>query len=283
MVRNLILSALMCASVIPVYGADEMIFSCQVGSLEVHLLVENRGQGRSSVLVGANQRALNQYVPGGVYQSQTNTFLIKNGSQAILIDTGFGTTVFESLSALGLKPEDISAVLITHLHGDHIGGLARDGRALFPQATVYLAQQERDYWTRANPNAGAVNALAAYPSRVEAFTPGELGAQVPELLPGIRAFAAFGHTPGHTVYMVESQGQRLLIVGDLLHVEDIQFPMPAVTVTYDTDQAAAAEARRRVLNYAAANALPIGGMHLRYPSVGLVQRSGNGYRFTPQQ
>ncbi|MFP3090620.1 MBL fold metallo-hydrolase [Treponema sp. TIM-1] len=260
------------------FAADEGIFSYRVGRFEIFMLVENQGQGRSSLLIGADARDIERYVPGGTYQSATNTFLIRTGEKNILVDTGFGGAVFNHLKTLGVEAAQIDAVLLTHLHGDHIGGLQKGGKPLFPRATVYLAQEEREFWAG---SANAAAALAPYGDKVVTFRPGALGADIPELLPGITAIAAFGHTPGHTLYLVQSGGEGLLIWGDLIHVQGIQFPLPGVSVTYDTDPAAAAAIRTKVLEYAAGNHIPIGGMHLVYPAIGTVSPQGNGYRLTP--
>ncbi|GHU80983.1 hypothetical protein FACS189468_2350 [Spirochaetia bacterium] len=265
------------------FGAERAVFTYKVGRFEVHMLVENRGPGRPSILIGADEGALGRYLPSGSYQSETNTFLIRTPDRFILVDTGFGTTLFESMAALGVRPDQIDAVLLTHLHGDHIGGLAKDGKALFPKARVYLAEQEREYWTKTNPNPGAVAALALYGSRVTTFKPGDLGALLQEIIPGITPIAAFGHTPGHTMFMVDSGGQKLLIWGDLMHVQDIQFPLPDVSVSYDTDPVAAAASRKRVLEYAARSRIPIAGMHLVYPAIGIVTVQSGGYRLTPAE
>jgi glyoxylase-like metal-dependent hydrolase (beta-lactamase superfamily II) len=262
------------------FGADTNIFSYSLGRFDVYTLVENRGPGRDSILIGANADAVKRYL-GASFQSETNTFLIRAPGRTILVDTGFGTTLFESMKTLGVSPGEIDAVLLTHMHGDHIGGLQRDGKPLFPNAKVYLARQERDYWTRTNINRSAVSALAAYGSNVETFLPGELGSAIQELLPGITAIAAFGHTPGHTAFQLESEGKRLLIWGDLMHAEGIQFPLPDVSVSYDTDPAAAATIRKKILAYAASNSIPIAGMHLLYPAIGSVRAQDGGYRLIP--
>ncbi|MDR0877989.1 MAG: MBL fold metallo-hydrolase [Treponema sp.] len=257
---------------------NENIFKFQLGHFEVYTLIENKGQGRAAILIGADEEALGKYIAGGVYQSETNTFLIRTPEQTILVDTGFGTTLFESLKTLGVSPDTIDAVLITHLHGDHFSGLQKDGTALFSKADVYVAEQEKEYWTKTNVSQGAVAALAPYGTRVKTFLPGELGSKLNDLLPGITAIAAFGHTPGHTLFQLESSGQKLLIWGDIMHAQTIQFPLPDVSVTYDTDPAAAAAIRKQVLEYAAANNIPIAGMHLTFPAIGNVVKEAGGYR-----
>jgi glyoxylase-like metal-dependent hydrolase (beta-lactamase superfamily II) len=268
---------------VAVHGfAEDAIFRYRVGRMEVFMLVENRGQGNSGILIG-DAAAIARYIPGGTYPSEVNTFLIKTPEQIVVVDTGFGGAIFEHMGTLGLSPADVDVVLLTHLHGDHTGGLQREGRALFPRAKLYLAKQERDYWTRENPNNGAIAALAPYASRTEVFFPGQLGATSRELIPGVTAIAAFGHTPGHTMFLLESGGRKLLIWGDLMHAQNIQFPRPDISVTYDTDPVAAAAVRREVLEYAAAGGIPIAGMHLVYPAVGTVQAGGNGFRLIPAE
>lgn len=281
--RFLLGAILLSAAVVPCFAqAEPQIFSFKVGKIEVITLVETRRDGGVPAhLIGADQDMLDFYFPDGTSQSQINAFLVRNGRKNILIDTGFGTALFDNLKSLGVSPESVSAVLMTHLHGDHIGGLAKDGKPLFPKATVYLAAPEREYWTKTNVNPAAVAALEAYGKRVKTFNPAQLSGKPKKLLAGLFPIAAFGHTPGHTLFMIESQKQKLLVIADLLHVEKIQFARPDVSVTYDTDPVMAAETRRKVLEYAAVNNIPIAGMHVLYPSIGKVSADNTGFVFTP--
>ena len=268
--------------------ADERdgVFAYKVGQFDVFLIVESQRAGNAGILVGAGESVLSRYIPSGGFQHSANAILIKAPGQNILIDTGTGAggIVIDKIRALGIAPEQVDAILITHLHGDHFGSLQRDGRAAFPNAKVYLSARELEYFTKTNVNQGAVNALAPYGSRIVTFEPGTLtasGQGLPEILPGIRAIAAYGHTPGHTVFQIESGSAKFLVIGDLLHVALVQFPLPDISATYDMDQTASAAIRRQVLDYAARNRIPVGGMHIVYPGIGAVEADGTGFKFTP--
>lgn len=266
-------------------AGEETLFNYKVGDFDVTLMVENRSQGRSSILIGADPGMVEKYMPGGVYSSEVNVALIRGGGRIILVDTGFGAAVFDNLAKLGVAPAQVDTVLLTHMHGDHIGGLQKDGRALFPNALIYVAEQERAYWIDQARHAGSIAALAPYANRVVTFSPGEPDRAGTVIFPGILALAAFGHTPGHTVFLVESGGKKLLIWGDLVHAMDIQIPFPGVSVIYDSSPEEAAAVRRRYLEYAAANNIPVAGMHLLFPAVGEIRRGSNepggAYSFVP--
>ena len=259
------------------------VFSYKVGAIEVFMLVEAQRQGNTGILVGADEALLKRYIPPEGFFQSTNAFLIKAPGRTILVDTAFGGPIIESMKKLGVEPDQVDVVLITHLHGDHFGGLAKDGKALFPKAKIYLAKRELDYFTKTNVNQGAVDALAPYGSRVETFEPGGLGGKLTELLPGITPIAAYGHTPGHTAFLVENDGAKFLIIGDLLHVAPVQFPVPDISATYDMNGKEAAATRKQILSYAAGNKIPVGGMHIAYPGVGAVETAGEGFTFVPSK
>jgi glyoxylase-like metal-dependent hydrolase (beta-lactamase superfamily II) len=226
-------------------------------------------------------------------EASVNGFLINTGTKLVLIDTGAGSflgpsvgKLIENLKASGYKPEQVDEIYITHMHLDHIGGLAADGKAVYPNAVVRAAQAEGDYWlNKDNMRAAPKDRQDMFQDAMKQLEPyiaahkyrpfkGDV-----ELVPGVRAVAAPGHTPGHTLYMVESKGEKLLLWGDLMHVAAAQFPDPAVTIGFDTDSAAAVEQRRKVFADAAANRYYVGGAHLAFPGIGHLRASGAGFTY----
>ena len=233
---------------------------------------------------------------GFAVETCINTFLINTGGKLVLVDTGagsfFGPTVgklLTNLKAAGYQPEQIDDVLITHMHGDHIGGLiTAGGQRLFPNAIVHADQHDVDYWLSATNLANAApdakggfqRATTSLQPYIDAkkFQPFVAGVEV---VPGIRTIAAYGHTPGHTVYAVESKGQKLLLWGDLLHVAAVQFPRPSVTIRFDTDSKAAKATREKALSDAAAQGYWVGIAHVPFPGLGRVRAEGTGYAWIP--
>jgi glyoxylase-like metal-dependent hydrolase (beta-lactamase superfamily II) len=258
---------------------------------EIHLISDGETEGNSQLFVGADEALVKKYLPNGTYATAIQSYLVRTpDGKTILIDTGFGKKIAQSLQALGLKPENVDAVLLTHMHGDHIGGMLTEGRPSFPQARVYLAERERAYWTdpvmtaQAARKDGFLNAqkmLAAYGKQVETFAPGELDAQGAPLLPGIRTVAAYGHTPGHTMYLLGEGEERLLVWGDLTHAMAMQMPKPKVAMVYDVDPEQAIATRLKVLRHVVEHKLPVAGMHIPAPGMGVVEEDGKGgYTFT---
>jgi len=273
---------LLCIITTGIFASEsDGIFSYRVGRFEVHLLVDSERDGNAGIIPGADEATLRRYIPASGFKHSTNAVLIKAPGRNILVDTAFGGPIFEKMEKLGVKPDQIDAVLITHLHGDHIGGLQKDGKPLLPRAKIYLDNRERNHFTRTAVNQGAVAALNAYGSNVITFDALPPGPVLKEIIPGICAIASFGHTPGHTSFLVESGWEKMLIAGDFLHVALVQFPHPDISATYDMDQKAAASSRRELMDYAANLRIPIGGMHIVYPGIGNVEADGNGYKFIP--
>ncbi|MCL2266273.1 MAG: MBL fold metallo-hydrolase [Treponema sp.] len=258
------------------------IFSFNVGKFDIYTLVESEREGNTSILKDADENLIKPFIPAQGFKHSANAFLVKAGGQNILIDTGTGQNgvIVNKIKSLGVTPENVNAVLITHLHGDHFGSLQKDGKAVFPCAKIYISQKELEYFTVTNINQGAAAALSPYKNMTVTFNPSDLDAKDKiEILPGIFPVAAYGHTPGHTIYLLESEGSKLLIIGDLLHIAAVQFHLPSINAVYDMDGAASAGIRAKVLSFAQKNKIPVGGMHIEYPGTGTLEAYNNGESF----
>ncbi|HXQ24116.1 MAG TPA: MBL fold metallo-hydrolase [Candidatus Acidoferrales bacterium] len=228
-------------------------------------------------------------------EASVNGFLINTGAKLILVDTGaganFGPTLgrlLSNLKASGYQPEQVDEIYITHMHGDHVGGLLADGKPAFSNAIVRAAQPEADYWlSKAHMDAAPADRKDGYQNAMDALNPyAAAGKFKPfkgdvELAPGIRAVAAPGHTAGHTLYVIESKGETLVLWGDVMHVAAVQFPEPSVTIRFDTDSAAAALQRQKVFADAAEHGYWVGGAHLPFPGIGHLRSAGSGYLYVP--
>lgn len=236
------------------------------------------------------------YLPDSVPTS-INAYLIDTGNQRLLVDTGAGSLfgangghLLASLQAAGYQPAQIDAVLLTHIHADHSGGLVQGpGRQLtFPNATVYVAQREADFWlTPANRGRVPASHVHTFDEAEQTVRPVAAAGKLKpfrgnaELFPGVRPVASPGHGPGHTCYLVESRGQRLLLWGDAVHVAAVQFPDPGVAIAYDDNPAAAVAERRHILAEAGQQGYLVGGDHLPFPGLGHVRAEAQQYQWVP--
>jgi glyoxylase-like metal-dependent hydrolase (beta-lactamase superfamily II) len=258
------------------------VYSHKVGLFELILLAESQGQGNKSILIGATPEMLREYAPTGTFPNAMNAFLVKTPGQNILIDAGLGRKLVDNLQALNVAPGQVDVILITHMHGDHIGGLLRDGNVIFPQAEIYLPQPEYDYWMSDGKFKQQQEVIAAYKTRLHLFKPNELDKESAPLLPGFTAYAAYGHTPGHTAFLLESGNEKMFVWGDVTHAMALQMPYPQVAVTYDVNPDDAIAARKQVLEYVTQHKIPIAGMHIAFPAMGTISKGkAGGYLFTP--
>jgi glyoxylase-like metal-dependent hydrolase (beta-lactamase superfamily II) len=239
------------------------------------------------------------YINGPAAPGSVNAYLINTGTKLVLVDAGaamlFGPDlgkVVENLKASGYDPAQIDAVFITHLHGDHFGGLLDTaGKLVFPRATVYVAKPENDFWLSTEIASTAPAGLKVYiKMAVDAAAPclaqGRWKTIVDGDTPvqGIRAIMAPGHTPGHTVYEIKSGDQKLSIIGDIIHVGAVQFPNPQTSIDFDTDQKQAVATRLALFKKLASDGALVAGMHLPFPGIGHLRAdSPDAYTWAPIQ
>lgn len=233
-------------------------------------------------------------------ETSVNAYLVNTGTKLVLIDAGtaslFGPTLgklLANLKASGYRPEQVDEIYITHMHPDHVGGLMSGEALAFPNAIVRADQREADFWlSQKNLDAAPEDAKGFFKGAMASvnpyiaagkFKPFEIKppAVDVELVPGIKAVAARGHTPGHTIYAIESQGQRFVVWGDLIHVAAVQFPDPSVTIRFDVDSKAALPQRRKAFAAAAKRGHYVAGSHLSFPGIGKLRADGKGYDWIP--
>ncbi|WP_445143406.1 MBL fold metallo-hydrolase [Dyella sp. Tek66A03] len=230
------------------------------------------------------------------YEMNFNAFLINTGDKLVLIDTGAGALfgpnlgkMIDALKASGYTPAQVDEIYITHMHPDHVGGLVADGKAVFPNAIVRADKREGDFWlSQANLDKAGKDEKGFFQGAQAALKPYvDSGRYKPfdgatELVPGIKSMPLPGHTPGHAGYLVESEGQKLLAWGDVIHVGAVQFAQPSVTIRFDADSKSAEAARLKLMADAAKQGYWIAGAHLSFPGVGHIRANGNNsYTWIP--
>jgi glyoxylase-like metal-dependent hydrolase (beta-lactamase superfamily II) len=236
------------------------------------------------------------YLPTDNLVLEQNAPVINIGGKLVLFDTGMGiqktfgpTTgrLIKSLGEAGIRPNQIDALIITHAHIDHIGGMVdARGRKLFAKAQVYMPQADFDFWTDekklSDPSDTiklfvkvARDNLLPYREQIKFVKYGE------EVIPGVQAIAAPGHTVGHTVYMITSDGKSMCFIGDLAHHQVILVERPKLEFAYDTDPKLAVQSRIKVLDMLAARKIPLMAYHFPWPGLGYVSKQGEGFHYHP--
>ena len=231
----------------------------------------------------------------GPVETSVNAFVVNTGTKLVLIDAGAGTLfgptlgkLIAGLKAAGYQPEQVDDILITHMHPDHVGGLSANGQRVFPNATLHADKRDSDFWL-------SQARLDAAPDAMKGYFQGAMASVNPyvaagkyqpfeadgEPVPGIRTLASVGHTAGHTSYEVESKGQRLLVIGDLIHVAAVQFAEPGVTISFDSDAKTAAVSRDKVFKLAATEGALVGAAHLQFPGLGHLRAAGKAWQWVP--
>ena len=224
-----------------------------------------------------------------------NAFVIDTGQRIVMVDAGTGALrtfgeglgrVLANLRAAGYTPEQIDEIYLTHLHADHVGGLTVDGRAVYPNAVVRADAREAAHYLSREKLAAAGPAKPDFESAIAALDPYVRSGRFrpfdgpADLIPGVKALPARGHTPGHTLYAVESDGEKLVVWGDLVHIAAIELPLPTAAMAYEADAAEARASRLRALRDAARERTWIAAAHLGFPGVGKVRADARGGGYT---
>lgn len=209
-----------------------------------------------------------------------NVLLLRLGAELVLIDVGCGPAfgaaggrLLNRLAAAGVSPEQVSGILITHMHGDHFGGLLdADGTVVFQNARVFMHRTEHAYWTTHGDKNTALY-LDAFKNRWQLIAGGE------KLVEGLEIFEAFGHTPGHIGLSVTSGSERLVHFVDVVHHHVLSFAHPEWVMKFDTDSTQAETTRRKVLDQCASDRVRVFGAHMPFPALGRVRRSGSAFSY----
>ncbi len=279
--------------------AHPPIRALKLGAFKVVVICDGtRTSAKPHETYGTNQSeqavsellALN-FLPTDKLVNSYSPVLVDTGTEVILFDTGLGAAgreagsgrLIDGIRAAGYTPEGVSVVVLTHMHGDHIGGLMEGGKPAFANARYVIGEAEFAFWK--DPARVGTPAEGGHKGVLEKVVPlaekatfiGD-GAQV---APGISAIAAFGHSPGHMVFRLESDGKAMMLTADTANHYVLSLQRPDWEVRFDMDKAAATASRRKVFGMIASERLPFIGYHMPFPAVGFVEAQDQGYRFVP--
>jgi glyoxylase-like metal-dependent hydrolase (beta-lactamase superfamily II) len=234
------------------------------------------------------------FLPTDNVSMEQNALVVNTGDRLILIDTGLGAfkmmgehtgRLATNLKAAGIDPADVDVILLTHAHGDHCFGLlTADGSRTFPNAQIQMTQADYDFWTDeakvSHPQIGQFVAatrkhLVPNRDRIVFFNDGQ------EIVTGIQAIAAPGHTVGHTMFMITSQGQSICNTGDIAHHHIISVETPRKEFVYDTDGKLGVASRLKAFDMLAKLRVPLIAYHFPWPGIGYIARQGEAYRYIP--
>lgn len=277
------------------------VYRFRIGAIEATAISDGPlmlGPPQDGLFVGASKddfaKALtDNYLPADNVALEQNILVVNTGDKLVLFDTGLGSAkvlgpttgkMIPNMRAAWIDPKDIDAVVLTHAHSDHCWGLtADDGGRNFPNAQIYMAQADYDFWTNeANGRGsdlfkqqveGARKHLIPNRERIVFIKDGQ------EFLPGIQAIATPGHTTGHLSYMITSQGKSFCVIGDIAHHHIMSTQTPQFPMAFDTDGQQGVASRRRVFDMLAAQRIPLLAYHFPWPGVGFIAKQGDAYRY----
>ena len=255
----------------------------KLGDFEVTtLLVGTRTSDKPQETFGLNAPpeefaalAAANFLPADRTQNFFTPTVVNTGTELVLFDTGLSPeAITGALAAAGYTPDQVDVVVLTHMHGDHIGGLMTEAGPTFAKARYVTGTVEHNHWSGA-ANEGFDTKVKPLNDKMSFLDNGGTVA------PGITAMAAFGHSPGHMAFHLESAGQRLMLTADTANHYVWSLAYPEWEVRFDADKPAAAAARKAVFGMIAADRIPFVGYHMPFPSVGFVEPQGTDFRYVP--
>ncbi|KZL17428.1 putative quorum-quenching lactonase YtnP [Pseudovibrio axinellae] len=282
---------------VPVVTGNEFspVTEFTVGTFKVYALLDGGFLAQTpQKIFGVDQSAedfeqasRDHFIPADKFRGFYTPTLVNTGEQLVLFDTGRGEgaqpgsgNLLKALTAIGVEPQDIDVVVLTHMHGDHIGGLMRDDEPTFSNARYVTNAVEFEHWDGLGPDGGRgaqafAQKVLPLKDKVTFIEPGG------EVAPGITAMEAYGHTPGHTIFLLESNGQKLMLAADTANHYVWSLAYPDWEVIFDMDKKEAAKTRRRVFTMLAEERIPFIGYHMPFPALGFVEKQGDGFRYVP--
>lgn len=274
-------------------------YRTMVGQVEVIALSDGTVPVDAHMLLGnsadIDSLLKNAYLKPMV-ETSINAYLINNGTRHILVDAGagelfggkYGGLLVQSLQQAGYRPEQITDILITHVHLDHTGGLVMHNKMVFPNATIHVDKHDIDFWmqhlqakaddTRGiHANRPAFMTLKTYldAGKVRPFT------GPTQLFEGISTIETPGHTAGHTLFVLASKGEKMVFWGDLVHIAEVQLTLPDNPDEYDFDKDKAARQRVSLYREAAVQQYLVAADHISFPGIGRLRSQGNSYQWLP--
>jgi glyoxylase-like metal-dependent hydrolase (beta-lactamase superfamily II) len=283
---------------ITLQGADH--YALTIGDVEVialsdgtvpqdlHVLLHNTTTQKTDGLLR------NAFLANPV-EASINAFFFRLPGKKVLVDTGsgdffgpgYGGKLLQSLAAIQVTPNEITDILLTHAHDDHMGGLVHAGKIVFPNATIHLSKPDLDFFMDRSNSQKAHYAVSYFDQAETALKPYldagkiETFSGTTEVLPGVTATVHPGHTPGSAFYQLTSKGQSLVFIGDIIHVAAVQAPDPGITIAYDVNDAQAAAVRRNAFAEFSKERTLVAVPHLPFPGVGHIEAVGKGFQWVP--